>query len=199
MIGHLRGNILEKTPPLLLVETNGVGYEVYMPLICFHKLPESGKEASIFTHFMVRDDAQLLYGFNNKQERAVFRELIKVNGIGPKLALAILSSISIQQLINAVENDDITILITLPGVGKKTADRLVMEMKSPIKGMHGDVFTQITENQLQVTNNDIESEAVSALVALGYKFKEARRMIREIAKSETDCESLIRNALRVAL
>lgn len=201
MIGHLRGKILEKYPPLVLVETNGIGYEVYMPLTCFHKFPEIGKEASIYTHFIVRDDAQILYGFNNKQERSVFREIIKVNGIGPKLALAILSGLSIKQLISAVEHEDITILITLPGVGKKTAERLVMEMKGPFKGINSDVFTQITETAtgIAVTDNDIEAEAVSALVSLGYKCKEAKRMIRDIAKSGTDCESLIRNALRAAL
>lgn len=119
MIGRLRGNILEKQPPLVLLEANGVGYEVHMPMTCFYELPELGQEAIVFTHFVVREDAQLLYGFNDKQERALFRELIKVNGVGPKLALAILSGMSAQQFVSAVEREEITALVKLPGVGKK--------------------------------------------------------------------------------
>lgn len=134
MIGRLRGNILEKQPPLVLLEANGVGYEVHMPMTCFYELPELGQEAIVFTHFVVREDAQLLYGFNDKQERALFRELIKVNGVGPKLALAILSGMSAQQFVSAVEREEITALVKLPGVGKKTAERLVVEMKDRFKG-----------------------------------------------------------------
>ncbi len=105
MIGRLRGIVLEKQPPLVLLETNGVGYEVHMPMTCFYELPDAGQEAVLFTHFVVREDAQLLYGFNDKQERALFRELIKVNGVGPKLALAILSGMSAQQFVSAIEQE----------------------------------------------------------------------------------------------
>ena len=105
MIGRLRGIILEKQPPLVLLETGGVGYEVHLPMTCFYELPDVGKEAIIFTHFIVREDAQLLYGFNNKQERTLFKELIKTNGVGPKLALAILSGMSAQQFVNPVERE----------------------------------------------------------------------------------------------
>ncbi|ECM9842826.1 Holliday junction branch migration protein RuvA, partial [Salmonella enterica subsp. enterica serovar Virchow] len=105
MIGRLRGIILEKQPPIVLLETGGVGYEVHMPMTCFYELPEAGQEAIVFTHFVVREDAQLLYGFNNKQERTLFKELIKTNGVGPKLALAILSGMSAQQFVNAVERE----------------------------------------------------------------------------------------------
>ncbi|ASM17127.1 MULTISPECIES: Holliday junction branch migration protein RuvA [Serratia] len=204
MIGRLRGNILEKQPPLVLLEANGVGYEVHMPMTCFYELPELGQEAIVFTHFVVREDAQLLYGFNDKQERALFRELIKVNGVGPKLALAILSGMSAQQFVSAVEREEITALVKLPGVGKKTAERLVVEMKDRFKGLNGDLFNSSSEISLpsaaeKAPEADAEAEAVSALVALGYKPQEASRMVSKIAKPGADCETLIRDALRAAL
>ncbi|MBH3133542.1 Holliday junction branch migration protein RuvA [Serratia nevei] len=204
MIGRLRGNILEKQPPLVLLEANGVGYEVHMPMTCFYELPELGQEAIVFTHFVVREDAQLLYGFNDKQERALFRELIKVNGVGPKLALAILSGMSAQQFVSAVEREKITALVKLPGVGKKTAERLVVEMKDRFKGLNGDLFNSSSEISLPSATDkapdvDAEAEAVSALVALGYKPQEASRMVSKIAKPGADCETLIRDALRAAL
>lgn len=204
MIGRLRGYILEKQPPLVLLEANGVGYEVHMPMTCFYELPELGQEAIVFTQFVVREDAQLLYGFNDKQERALFRELIKVNGVGPKLALAILSGMSAQQFVSAVEREEITSLIKLPGVGKKTAERLVVEMKDRFKGLNGDLFNSSSEITLPATaakaaELDAEAEAASSLVALGYKPQEASRMVSKIAKPGADCETLIRDALRAAL
>jgi holliday junction DNA helicase RuvA len=205
VIGRLRGIILEKQPPLVLLETNGVGYEVQLPMTCFYELPDLGQEAIIFTQFVVREDAQLLYGFNDKQERALFRELIKVNGVGPKLALAILSGMSAQQFVAAVGREDITTLVKLPGVGKKTAERLVVEMKDRLKGLNGDLFhntgdiTLPVASSSQTSDTDIEAEAVSALVALGYKPQEASRLVSKIAKSGADCETLIRDALRAAL
>ncbi|MGQ8774173.1 Holliday junction branch migration protein RuvA [Serratia sp. NA_112.1] len=204
MIGRLRGVILEKQPPLVLLEANGVGYEVHMPMTCFYELPDLGQEAIVFTQFVVREDAQLLYGFNDKQERALFRELIKVNGVGPKLALAILSGMSAQQFVSAVEREEITSLVKLPGVGKKTAERLVVEMKDRFKGLNGDLFNNSSEIALPATATqaaelDAEAEAASALVALGYKPQEASRMVSKIAKPGADCETLIRDALRAAL
>lgn len=204
MIGRLRGIILEKQPPQVLLETNGVGYEVHMPMSCFYELPGLGQEAIIFTQFVVREDAQLLYGFNDKQERALFRELIKVNGVGPKLALAILSGMSAQQFVRAVEHEEITSLIKLPGVGKKTAERLVVEMKDRFKGLNGELFNNHSDivlptNTAQTNDVDIEAEAVSALVTLGYKPQEASRMISKISRPGVDCETLIRDALRAAL
>ena len=203
MIGRLRGLVLEKQPPLVLLEVGGVGYEIYMPMTCFYELPGIGTEALVFTHFVVREDAHLLFGFNNKQERTLFRELIKVNGVGPKLALAILSGMSAQQFVNAVEREDSVSLIKLPGVGKKTAERLVVEMKDRFKGMHGDLFTPAAELVLTAPESgitdDSEAEAVAALVSLGYKPQEASRMISKVARSGADCETLIRDALRAAL
>ncbi|OCA52800.1 Holliday junction branch migration protein RuvA [Photorhabdus namnaonensis] len=205
MIGRLRGIVLEKQPPLVLLETNGVGYEVHMPMTCFYELPDAGQEAVLFTHFVVREDAQLLYGFNDKQERALFRELIKVNGVGPKLALAILSGMSAQQFVSAIEQEAIASLVKLPGVGKKTAERLVVEMKDRFKGLNGDLFNQSSDINLPATakqttsDADSEAEAVAALVSLGYKPQEASRMISKVAKPGADCETLIREALRAAL
>ncbi|GKW06648.1 Holliday junction branch migration protein RuvA [Pectobacterium carotovorum] len=205
MIGRLRGIILEKQPPQVLIEANGVGYEVHMPMTCFYELPELNQEAVIFTHFVVREDAQLLFGFNDKQERALFRELIKVNGVGPKLALAILSGMSATQFVSAVEREEIGALIKLPGVGKKTAERLVVEMKDRFKGLSGDLFNPVSDIPLAspaTADNRVgepEAEAAAALVALGYKPQEASRMISKIARPDADCETLIRDALRAAL
>jgi Holliday junction DNA helicase RuvA len=194
---------LEKQPPLVLLETGGVGYEVHMPMTCFYELPDAGKEAIVFTQFVVREDAQLLYGFNNKQERTLFRELIKTNGVGPKLALAILSGMSAQQFVNAVEREDPAALIKLPGIGKKTAERLIVEMKDRFKGLHGDLFTPAADLVLTSpagpSDDDAEQEAVAALVALGYKPQEASRMVSKIAKPDANSETLIREALRAAL
>ncbi|GKW02199.1 Holliday junction branch migration protein RuvA [Pectobacterium versatile] len=205
MIGRLRGIILEKQPPQVLIEANGVGYEVHMPMTCFYELPELNQEAVIFTHFVVREDAQLLFGFNDKQERALFRELIKVNGVGPKLALAILSGMSATQFVSAVEREEIGALIKLPGVGKKTAERLVVEMKDRFKGLSGDLFNPVSDIPLASPATadsrvgEPEAEAAAALVALGYKPQEASRMISKIARPDADCETLIRDALRAAL
>ncbi|KHN56490.1 Holliday junction branch migration protein RuvA [Pectobacterium fontis] len=205
MIGRLRGIILEKQPPQVLIEANGVGYEVHMPMTCFYELPELNQEAIIFTHFVVREDAQLLFGFNDKQERALFRELIKVNGVGPKLALAILSGMSATQFVSAVEREEISALVKLPGVGKKTAERLVVEMKDRFKGLSGDLFNPVSDIPLaspattEPRAGDPETEAAAALIALGYKPQEASRMISKIARPDADCETLIRDALRAAL
>ncbi|GKW15305.1 Holliday junction DNA helicase RuvA [Pectobacterium actinidiae] len=205
MIGRLRGIILEKQPPQVLIEANGVGYEVHMPMTCFYELPELNQEAIIFTQFVVREDAQLLFGFNDKQERALFRELIKVNGVGPKLALAILSGMSATQFVSAVEREEIGALVKLPGVGKKTAERLVVEMKDRFKGLSGDLFNPVSDIPLaspataDSRAGDPEAEAAAALVALGYKPQEASRMIAKVARPDADCETLIRDALRAAL
>lgn len=207
MIGRLRGTILEKQPPQVLIEVQGVGYEVHMPMTCFYELPDLDSEAIIFTHFVVREDAQLLFGFNNKQERALFRELIKVNGVGPKLALAILSGMSAKQFVGAVEKKEITALVKIPGVGKKTAERLVVEMHDRFKGMHqellisdsSDTFMLGGDPQVTTENRDAESEAIAALIALGYKPQEAAKMISKSALPDADCETLIREALRAAI
>ncbi|MCX8731208.1 Holliday junction branch migration protein RuvA [Gilliamella sp. B2969] len=202
MIGRLRGLIIEKQPPKVLIEVGGVGYEVFMPMTCFYELPDNGKEVIVLTHFAVREDAQVLYGFNHEQERELFRELIKVNGVGPKLALAILSGMSAQQFISAVEQGEIKTLVKLPGVGTKTAERLIVEMKDRLKRFGEDSSTTssvISSSDLKKSSNQIESEAVSALIALGYKPQEASRIISKVIKPEMDSETLIREALKSAL
>ncbi|NUF48896.1 Holliday junction branch migration protein RuvA [Gilliamella sp. ESL0250] len=202
MIGRLRGTIIEKQPPKVLIEVAGVGYDVFMPMTCFYELPENGQEVIVLTHFAVREDAQVLYGFNQEQERELFRELIKVNGVGPKLALAILSGMSASQFISAVEQGEIKTLVKLPGVGNKTAQRLIVEMKDRIKhfGEQSSSPSSTVEiGSIQKTANQIESEAVSALIALGYKPQEASRIINKVIIPDMDCETLIREALKSAL
>lgn len=202
MIGRLRGIIIEKQPPRVLIDVGGVGYDVFMPMTCFYELPDNGQELIVLTHFVVREDAQILYGFNHEQERELFRELIKVNGVGPKLALAILSGMSAQQFISAVEQGEIKTLVKLPGVGTKTAERLIVEMKDRVKRFGEEQVnsnTIIETDNVRKSTNQIESEAVSALIALGYKPQEASRIINKVSKPEMDCETLIREALKSAL
>ncbi|MWN30931.1 Holliday junction branch migration protein RuvA [Gilliamella sp. Pra-s65] len=202
MIGRLRGTIIEKQPPKVLIEVGGVGYNVFMPMTCFYELPENGQEVIVLTHFAVREDAQVLYGFNQEQERELFRELIKVNGVGPKLALAILSGMSASQFIGAVEQGEIKTLVKLPGVGNKTAQRLIVEMKDRIKHLGeplSNTSTFVDMDNVQKSANQIEGEAVSALIALGYKPQEASRIISKVIKPEMDSETLIREALKSAL
>lgn len=201
MIGRLRGTLIEKLPPELLIEVNGVGYEVQMPMSCFYELPNVGEEAIIYTHFVVREDAQLLYGFNTVKERALFREVIKANGVGPKLGLGILSGMTAMQFVSCVEREDISTLVKLPGVGKKTAERLVVEMKDRLKGWGaGDLFTPADElapvdTQAEAQSN-YEDEAVSALLALGYKPTQASKVVSQVAKPDMSSEALIREALK---
>lgn len=202
MIGRLRGIIIEKQPPKVLIDVGGVGYNVFMPMTCFYELPNNGQEVIVLTHLIVREDAQLLYGFNHEQERELFRELIKVNGVGPKLALAILSGMSAQQFIVAVEQGEIKTLVKLPGVGTKTAERLIVEMKDRVKRFGEeltDSMTIVETGNIKKSSNQIESEAVSALIALGYKPQEASRIISKVIKPEMDSETLIREALKSAL
>ncbi|WP_229602915.1 Holliday junction branch migration protein RuvA [Vibrio parahaemolyticus] len=202
MIGRLRGILLEKQPPEVLIEVNGIGYEVQMPMSCFYELPNIGEEAIIYTHFVVREDAQLLYGFNTVKERALFREVIKANGVGPKLGLGILSGMTASQFVSCVEREDVSTLVKLPGVGKKTAERLVVEMKDRLKGWGaGDLFTPFTDaaptdSAAASSNSAEEEEAVSALLALGYKPTQASKVVSQIAKPDMSSEQLIREALK---
>ncbi|MDO6705678.1 Holliday junction branch migration protein RuvA [Photobacterium sp. 1_MG-2023] len=203
MIGRLRGIILEKQPPEVVIEVAGIGYEVQMPMSCFYELPEPGKEVTIATHFVVREDAQLLFGFNKKSERDLFREVIKANGVGPKLGLAILSAMTASQFVLCVENEDVTTLVKIPGVGKKTAERLLIEMKDRLKGWgEGDLFTPsldtaASQAQPMVSDqNRAEDEAVSALIALGYKPQQASKVVAQVAQEGMASEGIIREALR---
>ena len=205
MIGRLRGTLIEKQPPEILLEVGGVGYELQLPMTCFYELPPIGQEVVLHTHFVVREDAQLLYGFINKRTRALFRELLKANGVGPKLALAILSGMSASQFVNAVEREEIGVLIKLPGVGKKTAERLVVEMKDRLKGWsEGALFTPYTDAMTAqpaetAMPSSVEDEAISALLALGYKLPQATSVVSKVYQPEMKVEAVIREALRSML
>ncbi|WP_372762141.1 Holliday junction branch migration protein RuvA [Pseudoalteromonas sp.] len=205
MIGRLNGVLVEKQPPEILIEVSGVGYEVQMPMTCFYDLPKVGDNAIIYTHFVVREDAQLLFGFNNKVERALFRELLKANGVGPKLGLAILSGMSAQQFVSCVNNEDATSLVKLPGVGKKTAERLVLEMKDRLKSWGNDLFTPFSDSAViePVTDatiaNNAADDAVSALVSLGYKLPQAQKAVKSVSKPDMSTEVLIKESLKSML
>ncbi|KGQ28719.1 Holliday junction branch migration protein RuvA [Gallibacterium anatis] len=202
MIGHLRGILLEKSPPEILLEVNGIGYEVLLPMTSFYHLPEVNMEAAIYTHLVVREDAHLLFGFYHKQDRTLFRELIKTNGVGPKLALAILSAMSVSEFSYAIEREELSKLVKIPGVGKKTAERLIVELKGKFKAyQHDDFFIEQTTTQSGIETEKVSAtdDAISALVALGYKPSEAEKMVKRVAKPEWDSEQLIREALKSAL
>ena len=198
MIGRIHGVLLEKQVPDLLVDVNGVGYEVLVPMTTIYQLPDIGQAVTLHTHFVVREDAQLLYGFATTTERSLFRALIKVNGVGPKLALTILSGIESNEFVRCVRDGDTVSLVRLPGVGKKTAERLLVEMKDRLKDWQIDSnIVGSVDNEPTLTGNSILAEAESALVALGYKPQEASKAISAIDKSDIDSsEALIRLALK---
>ena len=196
MIGQLRGTLLEKQPPRLLVDVAGVGYEVEAPMTVFYDLPESGAELTLYTHFVVREDAQLLYGFTGRYERELFRSLIKVNGVGPKMALAILSGIEADRLAACIRDQDTTSLVKVPGIGKKTAERLVIEMSDRLDKLDGAPAALPGRVALDVAP-DARADAVAALEALGYRNKEAAAAVARAAEQGDDSsEELIRRALR---
>lgn len=205
MIGRLRGTLLEKIATEVLIECHGVGYEVTMPMTSIYTLPDINKETIIYTHFLVREDAQLLYGFANKVERKLFRLVIKVNGVGPKLGLAILSSMSADQFVSCVVHDDLSTIVKIPGVGKKTAERLLIEMRDRLKDWQSGIETPATDATFQqnfVENtfvNSSKGDAINALVSLGYTQAQADKSIKMIFKNGMSSEDLIRNALKAML
>lgn len=193
MIGRLRGTVAAKTPPVMLIDVNGVGYDVEVSMNTLFKCPEVGESVTLLTHFVVREDAQLLYGFSDERERQLFRDLIKVNGVGPKLAITILSSIEPNQFVFCVQQQDTASLVKLPGVGKKTAERLVIEMKDRLKDWVGE-----TRGSTSTTApaNSATQEAVAALITLGYKPPQATRMVALVDAEGKSSENLIRDALK---
>jgi Holliday junction DNA helicase RuvA len=197
MIGLLRGIILEKQPPQLLLNVGGVGYEIDAPMSTFYHLPDIGQEVTLHTHLVVREDAHLLYGFYSRDERSLFRTLLKVNGVGPRLALTILSSMDTNEFIRCVINNDAESLVRLPGVGKKTAERLIIEMRDKVS--QGQQLTPLPHTNINQTDNprhQIIQDAVSALIALGYKPQEASRMVARADDGVISSEEIIRGALR---
>ena len=194
MIGRLHGVIIEKQAPDLLLDVQGVGYELLVSLNTFFAVPNIGESITLHTHFVVREDAQQLYGFAELGERTLFRHLIKVNGVGPKMALAILSGMSASEFALSVQNNDVATLVKLPGVGKKTAERLVIEMRDRLSDIDAGVSQG---NMTTVAQPGIAEEAESALIALGYKPQDAAKMVSRAESSEiTSAEQLIRAALK---
>jgi holliday junction DNA helicase RuvA len=200
MIGSVRGRIASKTPPQLMVDVGGVGYELEAPMSTYFHLPGVGEEVSLLTHLVVREDAHVLYAFGTEAERRLFRSLIKVSGVGPKIALALLSGISVEAFSRCIENEDIAALIKVPGIGRKTAERLIVEMRDRLKDpvfAIGAPPDGVLEADWRKTVSP-ESEAHDALLALGYRPAEATRLLKAIGPGTHSTEELIRRALQGA-
>lgn len=206
MIARLQGTILEKMPPEILLDVAGVGYEIQLPMTSFYQLPDINESVSLFTHLIVREDAHLLFGFTERLERSLFRILIKANGVGPKLACTILSGMTAGQFVEAVMHEDITALVKMPGVGKKTAERLVVELKDKLNNLEaipeiGNIPSGVAnspESRASILSPKVSAkdEAISALIALGYKRNQAETSVNKIASEGASSEQLIRDALK---
>jgi Holliday junction DNA helicase RuvA len=196
MIGRLRGIIIEKQPPELVLDVHGVGYELSAPMSTFFNLPALNEEVMLFTHMVVREDAQLLYAFATERERLLFRSLLKVNGVGAKLALTILSGSDVDTFARSVQEGDTASLTRLPGVGKKTAERLIVEMRDRLKEVSSAMGIDTIVSEMPMTTAGAKSEAVEALVALGYKPSEADKMLRSFDSEGMTTEQIIRQALQ---
>ena len=212
MIGRLSGTLAEKYPPEILIECAGVGYEVTMPMTSIYALPELNEQAVIYTHFVVREDAQLLYGFANTTERKLFRLLIKVNGVGPKLALAVLSAMSADQFVSCVSHDDLSGIVKIPGVGKKTAERLLIEMRDRLNDWQITSLTPATDampvqlgteqtfvNAFNDPFRNNKGDATNALISLGYKQLQADKAVKLVYSEGMSSEDIIRHALKSML
>jgi Holliday junction DNA helicase RuvA len=197
LIGYLRGRIAAKHPPQLVIDVGGVGYEVEAPMSTFYALPAVGTETTLHTHLVVREDAHVLYGFGTERERALFRELIKVSNVGPRIALAILSGVSVEGFHRSVESQDVAALVRIPGIGRKTAERLVVEMRDRLQIL-GAPLTAAEGAAGASAAPSAHSEAYGALIALGYKPAEVIRLLKAVDPAVTSTEEMIRHALRGA-
>ena len=196
MIGCLIGEVFALEAPTVLLNVNGVGYEVDTPLSTFCQL-QKGQKVTLWTHLTVREDAQLLYGFINPQDKTIFRTLLKVNGVGPKMALGILSTLSVEMLVHTVEHGDVKTLVKVPGVGAKTAERLMIELRDRFKAFTtGAVTGGSSSNQIQFTGNSAVAEAEAALQSLGYKPAEAQKLVNAAKGDFTEAGDIIRAALK---
>jgi holliday junction DNA helicase RuvA len=189
MIGSVRGRILGKTPPQLLVEVAGLGYELEAPMSTFFHLPAVGEEVRLLTHLVVREDAHVLYGFGTEDERRLFRSLIKVSGVGPKIALALLSGITVDAFAQYVQSEDVAALIKVPGIGRKTAERLVVEMRDRLAAGESAAASAVP------LGASPEAEAFGALIALGYKPAEATRLLKAAGPGTRSTEERVRRVL----
>jgi len=187
MIGRLTGMLLEKNPPQIVVEAGGVGYEVEVPMSTFYNLPASGERVVLLTHLVVREDAHLLYGFGTEPERRAFRQLLKISGVGARTALAVLSGLSVGELIDAVAMQESGRLVKVPGIGRKTAERLLLELK----GKLGDAVSGVAVNRPK----PVASDVTNALLSLGYNDKEAQHAVKQLSEGLSVSEG-IRQALK---
>jgi holliday junction DNA helicase RuvA len=199
VIGRLRGELVSKKPPFLLLDVQGVGYEIEAPLSTFYNLPEPGGQVTLHTHLHVREDAHVLYGFGSESERGLFRSLIRVSGVGAKMALAILSGMSAEEFARCVADGDTASLVRLPGIGRKTAERLLVEMRDRIGALPATATMAGGRQAAAARAPDPVSDAVSALVSLGYKPQEASRLVSAVEAEAERSEDLIRLALKATL
>lgn len=200
MIGRLRGELVYKQPPFLMVDVNGVGYELEAPMSTFYALPLQGGQVTLFTHLAIREDAHVLYGFISDTERALFRTLLKVSGVGAKMALAILSGMSAEEFALCIQRDDTAALVRLPGIGKKTAERLIVEMRDRLDRIEPVSGVSLPRTQsVGVVVETPQSDALGALIALGYKPNDASRMVRSVECENLSSEEIIRLALRAVV
>ena len=196
MIGSLRGVLAHKEPPFLLVDVGGVGYEIEAPMSTCFRLPAVGETVHLRTHLLVREDQHTLFGFATETERRLFRDLLKVSGVGAKTALGVLSGMNVDAFVRAVETEDVASLVRLPGIGRKTAERLIIEMRDRVQ--HPGLARGKGGDGLAMAPSDPRAEALDALVALGYKAPEARRMLDRVPETVTSTEELLRAVLRSA-
>ncbi|GAB2574973.1 Holliday junction branch migration protein RuvA [Dyella jejuensis] len=196
MIGRLRGTLISKQPPWLLVEVGGVGYELEAPMSTIYDLPATGKEVTLLTHYAVKEDSVALYGFLHESERALFRSLQKVSGIGAKISLAVLSGVSTQDFARLVQAGDVVALTKIPGIGKKTAERIVVELRDRVDGLGTSLPGMSARSDAPL---DPSAEATVALQQLGYKPAEVTRLVQKVAEPGDSAETIIRKALRAAL
>ena len=196
MIGFLKGRLALKQPPLLMVDVNGVGYEMEAPMSTFYGLPAAGEPVALFTHLVVREDAHILYAFGTDGERRLFRGLLKVSGVGPKIALGILSGASVEDFLRIVEIEDIAMLTRIPGIGRKTAERVIIEMRDSVKKLS--MPSPGSSAMEPGTAMSAQSEAFSALIALGYKPPEVQRLLKAVDEPGLSTTEIIRRALKSA-
>ena len=195
MIGHLKGKIISKSPPEVLLEVQGIGYEVLCPMSTIYELDNLSDDVLLFTHLSIKEDAHTLFGFITKDEKNVFRELIRVNGVGPKVALAILSNLSVHSLVECISTEDADLLAKTPGIGKKTALKLIVELQDRLSKLDL-VGSLANSSEIKQNSNPNSKQAIEALQSLGFKAKEANRMVSKIEDQELSTEQLIRLALQ---
>jgi Holliday junction DNA helicase RuvA len=196
MIGFLKGRLAIKQPPALMVDVNGVGYELEAPMSTFYGLPAAGELVALYTHLVVREDAHILFGFGTESERRLFRGLLKVSGVGPKIALGILSGASVEDFLRIVEAEDVAMLTRIPGIGRKTAERVIIEMRDSVQKLAAPAPRE--GSALGVAATTPQSEAFAALVALGYKAAEVTRLLKAADEPGLSTTEIIRRALKSA-